>query len=63
MGDPAANKSLSTARAEAVAEAITAAEIDASRLDSIGYGQERPIADNRAQEGRAKNRRVEIVKR
>lgn len=62
-GNPAANKTLSNARAKAVAEAIAAAGISANRLDPVGYGQERPIADNRTEEGRAKNRRVELVKR
>ncbi|HEU0178183.1 MAG TPA: OmpA family protein [Blastocatellia bacterium] len=62
-GNPAANKTLSNARAKAVAEAIAAAGISSNRLDPVGYGQERPIADNRTEEGRAKNRRVELVKR
>jgi OmpA-OmpF porin, OOP family len=62
-GTPATNKTLSEARAKAVAAAIAAAGISANRLDPLGLGQERPIADNRTEEGRAKNRRVEIVKR
>lgn len=62
-GTPASNKTLSEARAKSVVAAIVVAGISASRLDAAGYGQERPIADNRTEEGRAKNRRVEIVKR
>jgi OOP family OmpA-OmpF porin len=62
-GNPEANKTLSNARAKAVAEAIAAAGISSNRLDPVGYGQERPVADNRTEEGRAKNRRVELVKR
>jgi outer membrane protein OmpA-like peptidoglycan-associated protein len=62
-GTPAFNKTLSDARAKAVVEAIAAAGIGSNRLDPVGYGQERPIADNRTEEGRAKNRRVELVKR
>ena len=62
-GNPAANKTLSNSRAKAVAEAIAAAGISSNRLEPVGYGQERPIADNRTEEGRAKNRRVEFVKR
>jgi OmpA-OmpF porin, OOP family len=62
-GNPAANKTLSIARAKAVAAAIADAGINSNRLDPVGYGQERPIADNRTEEGRAKNRRVELVKK
>jgi OOP family OmpA-OmpF porin len=62
-GLPAANKSLSQARAKSVATEIAAAGISANRLEAVGYEQERPIADNRLEDGRAKNRRVEIVKR
>jgi outer membrane protein OmpA-like peptidoglycan-associated protein len=62
-GTAAGNKTLSDARARAVAAAIAAAGIDPGRLDPVGFGQERPIADNRTEDGRAKNRRVEIVKR
>ncbi len=62
-GTPAGNKTLSEARAKAVSAAIAAAGIGSARLAPAGFGQERPIADNRTDDGRAKNRRVEIVKR
>ncbi|MDX2043217.1 MAG: OmpA family protein [Acidobacteriota bacterium] len=62
-GTAAANKTLSEARAKSVVAAVAAAGIDANRLVPAGFGQERPIADNRTEEGRAKNRRVEIVKK
>lgn len=61
-GTPAANKVLSEARAKAVAAAVAAAGISTGRLVAVGFGQERPVADNRTDDGRAKNRRVEIVK-
>ena len=63
VGQPAANKALSERRAAAVMAAIVAGGIDAKRLSSAGFGQEKPVADNRSEEGRAKNRRVELVKR
>ena len=63
VGQPAANKALSEKRAKSVASAVAAGGIDPKRLSSAGFGQEKPIADNRGEEGRAKNRRVELVKR
>jgi OOP family OmpA-OmpF porin len=62
VGTPASNKLLSEQRAKAVLDAVVATGVPSSRLSAIGWGQDRPIADNRSQEGRAKNRRVEIVK-
>jgi outer membrane protein OmpA-like peptidoglycan-associated protein len=63
VGGAAANKALSDNRAKSVMNAIVAAGIDAKRLSAAGFGQERPVADNRSEEGRAKNRRVELVKK
>ena len=57
------NKILSEQRAKSVAAAVVGLGIDASRLSAVGWGQEKPIADNRSEDGRAKNRRVEIVKK
>lgn len=62
VGTPAANKTLSEARAKAVMNALIAKGIDKARLSSKGWGQEKPIEDNKTEEGKAKNRRVEIVK-
>ena len=63
VGRPAANKALSEARARSVMAAVAAGGVEASRLSAAGFGQEKPIADNRGEEGRAKNRRVELVKK
>lgn len=56
------NQQLSEARAETVKKEIIAVGIDAGRLTSKGFGQENPIADNGTEEGKAQNRRVELVK-
>ncbi len=57
------NRSLSQARAASVVAALTARGIEAARLSAAGFGAERPVADNGSDEGKAKNRRVELVKR
>ncbi|MBS0530910.1 MAG: OmpA family protein [Proteobacteria bacterium] len=56
------NVKLSGSRAAAVVAAITAQGIAANRLHSAGFGPDKPVADNAKEEGRAKNRRVELVK-
>jgi len=55
------NQSLSQQRAEAVRKALIDEGIDGGRLVAIGLGKDRPVADNASAEGRARNRRVEIV--
>jgi OmpA-OmpF porin, OOP family len=63
VGSPASNKTLSEERAKSVVSAIVAQGIPADRLSPAGSGQDKPIADNSTEEGRAKNRRVELVKK
>jgi outer membrane protein OmpA-like peptidoglycan-associated protein len=63
VGNPKSNKTLSDERAKSVVAAIVAQGIDTKRLSAAGYGQDKPIADNKTEEGRAKNRRVELVKK
>ncbi|KAF1858266.1 hypothetical protein Lal_00014767 [Lupinus albus] len=62
-GDAAHNKALSQQRADAVMGAIVAAGIARERLSAVGMGDSKPLADNGDEAGRAKNRRVELVKR
>ena len=56
------NMKLSQARAESVRNYIVSKGVDPARLVPKGYGPDQPIADNKTQEGRAKNRRVELKK-
>ena len=58
-----ANLKLSEARAKSVVDAIVKGGINNSRLTSAGYGEDKPIADNKTEEGKAKNRRVELIKK
>ncbi len=62
VGAAAANKSLSAERARSVMKAVVAQGVTAARLGAKGFGAEVPVADNRIDEGRSKNRRVELVK-
>lgn len=57
-GNAAKNKALSQKRADAVKAEIVKLGVDASRLSAVGYGADKPIADNGTEEGRAQNRRV-----
>lgn len=59
-GDAAFNLQLSERRAEAVADWLTAAGVDATRIRAVGFGESEPIADNSTSAGRALNRRVEF---
>jgi OOP family OmpA-OmpF porin len=63
VGDAAANKKLSNDRAKSVMDAIIAKGIDYTRMSFLGWGQEKPVADNRSEDGKSQNRRVEIVKK
>jgi len=62
VGNAAANKTLSESRAKAVMDALVAKGINKTRLSSKGWGSTKPVADNATEEGKAANRRVEIVK-
>ena len=62
VGTPAYNLKLSQARAASVSAWLGQHGVAATRLTAVGYGLTRPVADNDDEDGRAKNRRVEIAK-
>lgn len=57
----ASNWELSAARAATVVRALRDANIPGERLSAVGYGPFQPVADNKTKEGRAQNRRIQIV--
>ncbi|MBK8072056.1 MAG: OmpA family protein [Ramlibacter sp.] len=60
VGGDAYNQKLSVARAEAVKAYLVSKGIEKNRVYTEGKGEKQPVADNKTNEGRAKNRRVEI---
>lgn len=60
IGSDAGNLKLSQRRAEAVRSYLIQKGVEASRLEAVGYGETRPIADNNTVQGRARNRRTEF---
>jgi outer membrane protein OmpA-like peptidoglycan-associated protein len=60
-GDPDYNQALSERRAKAVLNYLVSRGVDSDRLSYVGRGPNDPVADNATAEGRANNRRVEIV--
>lgn len=60
VGKPAENLLLSNNRAKAVVAYLTSKGIAAARLTFKGYGETKPVADNKSDEGRAANRRTEV---
>ncbi len=59
-GNAAANQKLSGERAKSVLDELVKRGIDAKRLESEGYGDQHPVADNATEEGRAANRRIAV---
>jgi outer membrane protein OmpA-like peptidoglycan-associated protein len=60
-GEASYNVNLSVRRANAVADELQASGVPYTRLRTIGRGEDEPIASNLTEEGKARNRRVEIV--
>lgn len=61
VGSPDYNQRLSEQRARSVADALIARGVSESRVRTRGFGEDRPIASNSSDEGRRRNRRVEVV--
>ena len=61
VGADAYNMELSERRAETIREALVARGVDTTRVVTKGYGKAYPVADNSSTDGRAVNRRVEVV--
>ena len=63
QGSDAVNDPLSQQRAEAVVKALEGLGVDGFNLRAVGKGSHEPVADNKTEDGRAKNRRVEFIKK
>ncbi len=61
VGDDNYNQKLSEDRAKSVREYLVSKGVDSSRITSVGRGESSPVSDNSSPEGRANNRRVEII--
>ena len=60
-GDAAYNQELSVKRAQSVTGIVAANGVQAGRLTAVGQGEDAPIDSNLTEEGRARNRRVDII--
>lgn len=63
VGDPASNRTLSQRRADAVRAALAERGVRPDRLETAGFGASQPRESNATIEGRARNRRVELVRK
>jgi outer membrane protein OmpA-like peptidoglycan-associated protein len=60
-GSTNSNRVLSQRRADSVRDALIAAGVAANRISSVGLGEDQPVASNETEEGRARNRRVDVI--
>ena len=63
QGSDKINDPLSQQRAEAIVKALEGLGVDGFNLRAVGKGSHEPVADNKTEAGRAKNRRVEFIKK
>ena len=61
VGNPKDNEALSSNRAFSVKTVLEQLGVDGKRITAKGYGANRPIADNKTEDGRARNRRTEFL--
>lgn len=62
-GDDSTNQQLSVDRAEAVKTWLVNSGIAGDRLETVGFGESKPVATNDSEDGRLQNRRVEVVRK
>jgi outer membrane protein OmpA-like peptidoglycan-associated protein len=62
VGSAKSNQKLSERRANSVRDWLIRQGVDANRITAVGYGEDKPIADNKTKEGKAKNRRIEFTR-
>lgn len=60
-GSDSTNKELSLKRAQSVRAHLVSKGIEAAKIEAVGLGEERPVTTNETPEGRANNRRVELI--
>ena len=60
-GSSSSNQRLSQQRARSIATWLIEEGIDSNRIITMGYGADKPVADNAVEAGRAKNRRIELI--
>ncbi len=61
QGEDKGNQRLSRKRAESVRDYVTGGGVSVDRMTAVGYGEEKPVGDNKYEAGRKENRRVEII--
>ncbi len=61
VGSPVKNKNLSNERATAISGYLAANGVSATEISTVGYGDTKPLTSNKTKEGRAQNRRVDVI--